>query len=67
MRNIDRRVSELETASGIKGEVYLLRVGDQTIEAAVESWMEKNPGKGDPRDWAEITVMHVELAGVPSR
>jgi len=67
MRNIDGRVAKLEAASGIKGEVYLLRVGDQTLESAVDSWMAANPGKGDPRDWAEIIDMHVELARAPGK
>ena len=64
MRKIDGRVAKLETAIAAKRQVFVLKVGDQTYEAAIAKWMASNPGKGDPRNWAEITVLHV-LAATP--
>lgn len=59
MKSIDGRVAKLETASSAKSQAWVLQVGDQTEDEAIAAWMAKNPGKKDPRRFAEMTIMHV--------
>jgi hypothetical protein len=65
MRSIDGRVAKLEAASSAKTQVFVLKIGDQTLESAIESWMAANPGKRDPRHGAEMTILQVNLVGGP--
>jgi len=62
MRSIDKRLAKLETSSQrATGAACVIRFEGDTVDTAVARWMANNPGRGDPRDYAELTLLEIQF------